>query len=374
MLPSEVHSVTTDISIKHKPAFMVNFYITYKCNLDCSYCSSHDNSTDAIPLDQCLKTVDFIFQYTDIILSAKRKHEQRLALNLIGGEPFTHPNAPEILEYIRNTYNEHYATRWNLSLGVTTNGIVGKTQLERCANLVDYWTVSYHTETTQKQKEITLKTIRFLYSKGRNPEVRVMAPPDDEKFNEAMGIHLKLKADGVTALIKPINLAEYNKPVPLSYFKTNWKIKSDDNINDYSTKKGIACCSERPLILNNDRSQPTNFIPTSEFKNWFCAVNWNFLSINHKSEVFHASCQVSMETSKIEPIGTIDESDVILKRLSEQINNKTVPVIRCPRESCTLGCGMCSIKASSKDEFIELLKIRLADTSILRFDENTFTS
>jgi len=49
-----------------------------KCNLDCSYCHTgtyggHDNTTRHPPLDECLSTIDFMFEYANIYMKRKPK-------------------------------------------------------------------------------------------------------------------------------------------------------------------------------------------------------------------------------------------------------------------------------------------------------------
>ena len=359
-------SVDVDISTRHLPAFMINFIVCYKCNLDCSYCDFHDNDYKPLPLDECKKSIDFIFKYTDIVLSAKLKHERRMSLNLIGGEPFAHPDIVDILEYIRQVYVVKYKDNFKLSVCVTTNGIIGPNALARSIDLVDFWTVSYHTEALDKQKELTLDTINALYQGKKILEVRVMAPSDPAKFAESQRVHSQLVNTGVTALMKPIMGDQYASN-QAGYMKIFWKTKEE--IQQYNTATGITCCSERPLILNEDKNHRTNFIPDNNFRDWYCALNWNFLSVNHFLEVFlNTHCHVSNQTNKEEPLGTIADADRILKQLQEQIDNKSVPVIQCPKKICH-GCGMCAPKAKTKEEMTKIMKKHLVDVSILDFKE-----
>ena len=372
MLTNEIQSVQIAVSKKHMPAFMINFMISFKCNLDCSYCESHDNLSIPIPLEVCKKTIDFIFRYTDLILSVKPKYEQAASLNLIGGEPFTHPDIEEILTYANTLYKERYEHKWRLSVCLTTNGIAGNNLLKKCLPYVDKWTVSYHTESLPKQKELTLQNIHMLHQSSDNFEVRVMAPPDKDKFDDARSVHSLLISQGINALMKPINTKEYGRD-ETRYLKSFWNNKNTDVDSTYSTEKGITCCSERPLVIDSNRKNPTNFIPMNNFEGWYCALNWNFLHIDKNSRVFHnSSCHITYGSSKEEPIGTIDNYEEILDRLKTQIDNKTVPVVICPKQACQ-GCGMCATKAKTKEEFEKLMKFHLTDTSILNYSLRSST-
>ena len=53
--------------------------ITWKCNLDCSYCTEYDNSKGHVPYDVLLHRID------------KCKELGTLHTDLIGGEPLLHP-------------------------------------------------------------------------------------------------------------------------------------------------------------------------------------------------------------------------------------------------------------------------------------------
>ena len=132
MTNNELHSVQINVSPTQLPSFMVNWVISYKCNLDCSYCVNHDNLVNPIPLDQCKRSIEFIFKYVDLLFSVKQKHEKIASINIIGGEPFTHPNFLEILEYAHSLYKENYQDRWKLSICITTNGLAGNNLLKKC--------------------------------------------------------------------------------------------------------------------------------------------------------------------------------------------------------------------------------------------------
>ena len=50
------------IDPNNRISFLLDWELTMKCNLDCSYCGNgHDNSTKHPPLNECLKTLNFMF-------------------------------------------------------------------------------------------------------------------------------------------------------------------------------------------------------------------------------------------------------------------------------------------------------------------------
>ena len=363
----DLSSVQVEISPNHPPIFQVNWQVLFKCNLDCSYCTEHDNSVTPMSYEKCVDTVEFILQYVDIILDQKPKYEKKATLTLIGGEPFAHPEIYNILKLIKKKHNE-YQDKWNLDTCVTTNGLFGNNLLKKSIGLIDQWTLSYHTETTPKQKQLILKNINTLIDHKQQLQVKVMAPADDNKFNEAKHVHDTLKKQNIDALMKPIHYDDY-KIQQAGYFRSNWLSSYEDNQSEnYNTKKGVTCCNQVPLIFNNDKKNKSKFIDNNNFKDWYCGLNWSFLYVNHKRQVFNnMGCAVSHFSSKSEPIGNIDNYKKILDTVKKHISNNTMPVIKCPKSICK-GCGMCAPKAKTKEDFVRIMKYRLVDTDILDFD------
>jgi len=77
--------------------------ITYKCNLDCAYCSEYDNSKNHVPLEDLIARIDHI------------KGLGCLHVDLIGGEPLLHPDLTTIMR--------HVVSR-NMTTGMTTNAFL----------------------------------------------------------------------------------------------------------------------------------------------------------------------------------------------------------------------------------------------------------
>ncbi|MFT3697461.1 MAG: radical SAM protein [Kofleriaceae bacterium] len=77
--------------------------ITWKCNLDCAYCSEYDNSKDHVPFDDIKARVDKIKE-----LGARHT-------DLIGGEPLLHPDVVPAMKYVLDS---------GMTTGMTTNGFL----------------------------------------------------------------------------------------------------------------------------------------------------------------------------------------------------------------------------------------------------------
>jgi MoaA/NifB/PqqE/SkfB family radical SAM enzyme len=77
--------------------------ITWKCNLNCAYCSEYDNSKDHVAYDDLTTRIE------------KIKALGALHTDLIGGEPILHPDLPKLMRYV---------TDRGMTTGMTTNGFL----------------------------------------------------------------------------------------------------------------------------------------------------------------------------------------------------------------------------------------------------------
>jgi len=77
--------------------------ITWKCNLDCVYCTEYDNSKGHVPYEDLVRRID------------KCKELGTLHTDLIGGEPMLHPDLKRLMAYV---------TGQGMTTGMTTNGFL----------------------------------------------------------------------------------------------------------------------------------------------------------------------------------------------------------------------------------------------------------
>src|ERR1051326_5276781 len=78
--------------------------ITWKCNLDCAYCSEYDNAKDHIPYEALTERID------------KIKQLGTWHCDLIGGEPLLHPDLLRLMRYVTHHHG--------MTTGMTTNGFL----------------------------------------------------------------------------------------------------------------------------------------------------------------------------------------------------------------------------------------------------------
>ena len=115
-----IKSITFGLDPSAPPAFLLDWELTKKCNLDCSYCAigefgGHDNSTQHPPLEECVKSIDFMYEYVDLYMQYRKESNRKVVLNVYGGESLVHPDILKILELVKQKYQQ-YKDRWELTI------------------------------------------------------------------------------------------------------------------------------------------------------------------------------------------------------------------------------------------------------------------
>ena len=349
----------------NKISFLLDWEITLRCNLDCSYCSSewHDNSTRHPPLDECLKSLDFMFDYVNIYMQNKPKWAREVVLNVYGGESIFHPDIIPVYIAIKEKYKK-FENEWKLTIQTTTNLIAGKTLINKLKNKIDYWTVSYHTEINQKQKtQFKNNLLNLVSSKARIKVIVLMNPL---RFEDAKDIIEFCKENKIEYLPRQLDKIKDSHIYAYSPEQVNW-LKDLYNSRSYRakdiqienetavemTKVGRSCCGGRQFCTDGNFKERKSFI-NNNFTGWSCSVNWFFLYVRQLTkEIYHnKDCRMRLDGS-IGPIGTIDQADLILDDLKKMIG-KDMPVIKCAKKVCL--CGVCAPKADNIDDFNNIFK------------------
>ena len=353
-----MHTVEPAIDPKNKPSFLLDWEITLRCNLDCSYCGTwgHDNTTQHPELDECLKSIDFMFEYVNIYMQQKPKWAREVVLNVYGGESIFHPNIIEVHTAIKEKYQK-YKDDWYLTVHTTTNLIAGKSLINKLKELIESWTVSYHTEANAKQKEQFKQNLLDLMKNGNRVKAVILMNP--HHWEDALAMvdfckenkipHQPRQLDDLTNryLYSPEQVRWLNGLYNAKSHKANEvAVKNNDKVN--LTNIGRACCGDRQICTNGDFQKRNYFIPNN-FKGWHCSVNWFFLYVKQRTrEVYHnKDCQMKFDGT-VGPIGHLDNSELILDNLKNQMSTG-MPVIQCAKKMCL--CGICTPKASTKEHF-----------------------
>ena len=357
------------IDPSNRISFLLDWELTMKCNLDCSYCPTgtyggHDNSTQHPPKEECVKSLDFMFKYVDQYMNYKPKGLRYVVLNVYGGESLHHPNIVEILAQIQEKYRP-YAGSWHLTVTTTTNAILSNEKLLKIIPYIDEFTVSSHVESTAKQKQQFKENLLIIRNADKRLKCIVVMHDNPELFQEARDFLSWLDQNQIRSLPKQIdsgNERSYDLQ-QITWFNSIYQQKTygtsvpiDPGTADSMSLNtiGRACCGGRQTCLDQNYKNRQYHIHNNRFTDWYCSVNQFFLFVKQvNGEVFvNKDCKMTFEGT-VGPIGNLSDTDAIIDNLKQQLTNGQ-PVIQCKRNRCL--CGLCAPKAKNLDTYKSIIK------------------
>ncbi len=353
--------------------FLLDWEITKKCNLDCSYCpvgidGGHDNSYDHTSVDECLKTIDYMYEYVDLYMGHKPSGIKYVILNVYGGESLHHPGIEEILKAVHEKYNQ-YREKWNLTVTTTTNAILKKSKLEKLLPYIDEFTTSYHAENTVIQKKWFVENLKLIKENNKRLKCVVLMHPDVDKFNECIDINNTLNNMGIKTLPRQLDhdishtefnynndqVAWFNHFYNHRSYQTTVEIKANKiGKTDLSNDGGRACCGGRQLCKNMNYKART-FYTKNNFYGWTCSVNQFFVFIRQvNGSIFtNKDCRVNFN-NEIGPIGNVKKFNELIDYTRLKLLSNSLPDIVCPKTKCI--CGLCAPKAKDPDTFYTIMR------------------
>jgi MoaA/NifB/PqqE/SkfB family radical SAM enzyme len=353
------------------PHFQITWESTLKCNLDCSYCSpnDHNNKIPHPTLEDCLKTVDFFLEYTDVYMQYKNPEQRNVGFNVFGGESFFHPNIIEILIYIKEQHKK-YQDKWTMTVQTVTNAVVKEKIWQKALPLIDYYTVSYHSEATQDQQALLKENLLVLKKHNKRFVCSILMHAG--RWDNCQSMIAWCKQHDIPYLPRQLDHSWHD----FKYFYDSDQTEWWDNERGINSKvplykkiinivnldsQGRSCCGSNPLSVNGDTSCSQTYIPGNNFKGWSCSVNYFFVYVKQVTkEIFlNKDCQMNFD-GKVAPIGTIDNHKEIIKQLQTNLKNGTMPVVVCNKSKCW--CGLCAPKAHDRETFDTMMKKYVADS------------
>jgi len=334
-----------------------------KCNLDCTYCTTgiyggHDNTQRHPPVAECLRTIDFMFEYADIYMATKPQGIRYVILNVYGGEALHHPNIVEILSVLRERY-QPYQDRWHLTVTTTTNAIIAPHRLDRIIPFIDEFTVSYHSENTAEQKQQFCDNLLRIKEAGRSQKCVVLMHSEPDHFADAQEMIAWLNKNSIKNLPRQLDhfspfTFNYNRQ-QVVWFEGLYKKTLDhavmrgDNKADLADT-GRACCGGRELCADQNYRTRQKFV-ANKFPGWYCSVNHFFLYVKQvNGEVYvNKDCKMNYDGT-VGPIGNLNNTAPILL----QARDSDKPIIRCAKERCY--CGLCAPKAADLDTYKSIMR------------------
>lgn len=370
----DFQSIEPAVDPNNRASFLLDWELTMKCNLDCSYCEKgiyggHDNTTQHPPLDQCVATIEFMFKYVDIYMQRKPKANRYVILNVYGGESLHHPYIVPILKRVHQAYQESYKHKWHLSVTTTTNAIVTRKKLANIMPFIDEFTVSYHSENTLRQKQVFKSNIKDIVANGTRLKCVILMHADKHLFQDAQAMIDWCQENQIKFLPRQLDHA-VNKthlnywPKQIVWFDRLYKSKSYNNNKQTSMQPasektdlssiGRACCGGRSLCKNQSYKSREFFVE-NKFPDWYCSVNEFFLYIKQVTgEIFtNKDCQMNFD-HKIGPIGNLNNAEVLLDAVRALHKNSSLPVIQCKKTRCY--CGLCAPKAEHLQDYNKIME------------------
>lgn len=335
--------------------FQIAWESTLKCNLDCSYCGDgHDNSQAHPSLEDSLKTVDFIVKYVDRYMQVKPVEQRVANLNIQGGESIFHPNIVEILEYARSQQTE-----WNLYVNLITNAVAAPKVWQRIAPLVNYFTVSYHAESTDKQRDMVRENILHLQELGKGFHVAVLMHTDH--WDDCISMIKWCKANNIPHHKRQIDHdpedTRFNYTAGQAEFLNPRRVIPIVEERVDLSAEGRACCGGLEMCTNEEPN--IKYIPGNNFQGWHCSVNQFFLYIRQTTgEIFtNKDCKMDFNGS-VGPIGN-------LNNVEELLSQPLVTDIVCAKSRCW--CGLCAPKAQDQEVYKSMMQryLTITDQNLL---------
>jgi pyruvate-formate lyase-activating enzyme len=368
-------SVEPAIDPNNRISFLLDWELTMKCNLDCSYCETgihggHDNTIPHPPLSDCLRTVDFMLEYVDLYMKNRPRGLKHVILNVYGGESLHHPQIIDILQGVRAKYlSNHYAQRWQLTVTTTTNAILSPKKLQAVAPYIDEFTVSYHVENTPKQKQQFRDNLLRLKQAGKRLKCVVLMHQEPDNFRDCEDMISWLEKNQIRVLPRQLDGSVgttegqriYRKEQVIWFDKLYQSRRYSDISGDILPKQdanlhqlGRACCGGRQLCQDQN-SKARQFFVDNQFPDWYCSVNYFFLYVKQvNGEIYvNKDCKMDFDGS-VGPIGNLAQADAILDTLRHQIEHRSIPVIQCKKIRCF--CGLCAPKAREKAVFDQIME------------------
>jgi hypothetical protein len=361
------------IDPNNRVSFLLDWELTMKCNLDCSYCGEglyfgHDNSTKHPPLLECLDTIDFMYQYVDLYMCHKPKGTRYVILNVYGGEALHHPHVVKILQNCHEKYQK-YQDRWHLTITTTTNAIISERRFLCIIPYIDEFTVSYHAENTDKQKDLFKNNVLKIKDANKRLKCIVMMHPDPDKFVDSQEMITWCKNNDVKYLAKqldhPVEDVQFNYDknqtiwLRSQYDKKSYLTSSTVKFKPSGQKfdladSGRACCGGKQ-VCQDQNYKHRNFFVENKFPDWYCSVNEFFLYIKQvNGEIFvNKDCKMNFE-GQVGPIGHLKDSKTLLDNTEHHLKNHSMPVIQCKKSNCF--CGLCAPKAKNSKDFDSIMK------------------
>ena len=281
----------------------VEWMITQRCNYECTYCASYDNSGDFMfkSLEEYITAFKYLSNYFG---------NKTIKLSFLGGEPMLYKQWPELVNYIAEL---NYLPKITTNLSIPVKSYINKLN----KNLGKFIVASWHPEYATNE---FMNNVQLLNDSNFIRSVSVSAP--QEYWNEAIEV------------LKTLKIKYGEKFVHLTRIK-------DENSQGLSiTNKLIDYTSEQEKYFTFHRDYPVEIKITDinnkttiydkidahsiNFKGMNCAVGKDSIHITPNGDVYPSACLLNYRKARM---GNIYKQNII----------KPASCIRCPFVACYCG-------------------------------------
>ena len=219
--------------------------------------------------------------------------------------------------------------------------------------------MSYHTESSAKQKQQFKDNLLTIKQSGRRVKCVVLMHSEPDRFADATDMIAWLTDHGIRYLPKQLDHApektqfNYNTQ-QVVWFEGLYNKSLNQSVLADATMDladaGRACCGGRKLCVDQNRKDPQKFV-ANKFPGWYCSVDQFFLFVKQvNGEVYvNKDCKMNYDGT-VGPIGNLNNVEPIL----EQARDPNRPIIRCAKSRCV--CGLCAPKAADLDTYKTIMR------------------
>ena len=315
-----------------------------------------------------------MFEYVDRVMQNRAKAFRHVILNVYGGESLHHPQIVEILQQVHQRY-QPYQSQWSLKVTCTTNGIVPRRKLQSIIPLINEFTMSYHSEVSDKYKTLFKQNLLEIKNSGKDLKCIILMHSDAELFKDSQQMITWLAQHNIRHLPRQLDhlthTTEFNyENSQVQWFKKIYQEKSYNGqghefvpVQDQTGKSdladtGRACCGGRQLCMDQNYKVREYFVK-NKFPGWYCSVDKFFLFIKQvNGEVFsNRDCKVNYQ-GQVAPIGNLNDTAALLDLVNKNLT------IQCVKDRCH--CGLCAPKAQSRETFNQIMrKYEISNSNLL---------
>lgn len=301
--------------------------------------------------------LDQMYQYTDVILSHKKRPFKDVIMNIYGGESIYHP---DIVRLIEKTTEMHqpYKDRWRLRRRITTNGTASQKIWESICEHIEGFTMSYHSTGPEKLKKLFKKNLKYLSDIKKEHDLIVCMYPEKDHWQDCLDFLRWAQASGIDARPKMLDgeLGVYKKEhlEDLAEF-IDEKELSDWKSDQLAETQSRGCCGGRKMCINRNIKEYQFLVPRGSdgFEGWHCSANQFFLHGNNTYGTYYTNkdCRVRLDGNT----GAIANIHTMPKYIEDLKQRNKLPTLICAQKTCQ--CGTCAPKSVYEDNLKQILEI-----------------